>query len=213
MASAWSEADPAATPAPISARNIAALTANAIHSARRHRGAFDDGAGEHPSVPQHPAICHLVLSDAATQMGPVAATGSRAMEGLSIGALARATGTGVETIRYYERIGLLPAPARTAGNYRSYDAGQLGRLSFIRRARDLGFPLDRVRALLGLADERDRPCEAVDAIAREHLAEVERKIADLAALRDELTDLIGRCRHDTVADCRIIGTLAPLNPG
>ncbi|WP_043336387.1 MerR family transcriptional regulator [Belnapia moabensis] len=134
------------------------------------------------------------------------------MEGLSIGALARATGTQVETIRYYERIGLLPAPARTTGNYRSYDPAQLGRLSLIRRARDLGFPLDQVRTLLHLADERDRPCDAVDAIAREHLAEVERKIADLTALRDELTEVIGRCRQNTVADCRIIETLVPLTP-
>lgn len=131
------------------------------------------------------------------------------MAALSIGDLARATGTQVETIRYYERIGLLPEPARTNGNYRAYDAAQLGRLSFIRRARDLGFPLGQVRELLGLADERDRPCEAVDVIARQHLADVERKIADLTALRDELAELIGRCRHGTVAECRIIETLAP----
>jgi Cu(I)-responsive transcriptional regulator len=131
------------------------------------------------------------------------------MARLSIGNLAKATGTKVETIRYYERIGLLPAPGRTEGNYRSYDEGHLGRLSFIRRARDLGFPLDQVRDLLGLADQRDRSCEAVDVIARQHLAEVERKIADLTALRNELADVIGRCRHGTVAECRIIETLAP----
>jgi Cu(I)-responsive transcriptional regulator len=131
------------------------------------------------------------------------------MTALKIGDLARRTGTKVETIRYYERIGLLPAPGRTGGNYRAYDAAHLGRLSFIRRARDLGFPLDRIRELLGLADEPNRSCEAVDAIARQHLAEIERKIADLSALRDELTDVIGRCRHGTIADCRIIETLAP----
>ncbi|MEJ1979000.1 MAG: helix-turn-helix domain-containing protein [Acetobacteraceae bacterium] len=128
---------------------------------------------------------------------------------LAIGDLAKRTGTKVETIRYYERIGLLPKPARTEGNYRSYDNEHLGRLSFIRRARDLGFSLDQVRELLGLADQRDRSCEAVDVIARQHLAEVEHKIADLNALRDELADLIGRCRHGTVAECRIIETLAP----
>jgi Cu(I)-responsive transcriptional regulator len=131
------------------------------------------------------------------------------MDRLTIGDLAKATGTKVETIRYYERIGLLPAPARTAGNYRAYAAGHLGRLSFIRRARDLGFSLDQVRELLALADQRQRSCEAVDAIAREHLAEVERKIADLAALRRELSDIIGRCRQGTVAECRIIEALAP----
>jgi Cu(I)-responsive transcriptional regulator len=131
------------------------------------------------------------------------------MANLSIGELAKQTHTKVETIRYYERIGLLPDPVRTAGNYRSYDDVQLGRLSFVRRARDLGFSLDQVRELLDLADQRDRSCEAVDTIARQHLVEVERKIADLTALRDELADVIRRCRRGTVADCRIIGTLAP----
>jgi len=131
------------------------------------------------------------------------------MDRLTIGDLAKATDTKVETVRYYERIGLLPAPARTGGNYRSYAAEHLGRLSFIRRARDLGFSLDQVRELLDLADQRDRSCEAVDAIARQHLAEVERKIADLAALRRELSEVIGQCRHGTVAECRIIEALAP----
>jgi DNA-binding transcriptional MerR regulator len=95
-----------------------------------------------------------------------------ATEQLTIGALAKATDTKVETIRYYERIGLLPAPARSRGNYRSYSPKQLGRLSFIRRARDLGFSLRQVRELLSLSDQRRRCCEAVDAIAREHLTEV-----------------------------------------
>ncbi len=131
------------------------------------------------------------------------------MPGQTIGDLARRTGTKVETIRYYERIGLLPAPARTGGNYRAYDEGQVGRLSFIRRARDLGFPLDDVRELLSLSDRRDRSCAAVDVIARQHLAEVERKIADLTMLRDELAGIIGQCRQDTIADCRIIEALAP----
>lgn len=128
---------------------------------------------------------------------------------LSIGDLARRTGTKVETIRYYERIGLLTVPARTEGNYRSFDERSLRRLSFIRRARDLGFPLDQVRELLALADERERPCEAVDLIARQHLAEVERKIRDLGALREELAELIGRCHRGTVAECRIIEALGP----
>ncbi len=93
-----------------------------------------------------------------------------ARDKFSIGDLAKSTATKVETIRYYERIGLLPAPERTAGNYRSYSAAHLGRLSFIRRARDLGFSIEQVRDLLGLSDQRARSCEAVDAIAREHLA-------------------------------------------
>jgi Cu(I)-responsive transcriptional regulator len=128
---------------------------------------------------------------------------------LSIGDLARATGTKIETIRYYERTGLLPPPPRTGGNYRAYGAGHLARLSFVRRARSLGFSLEQVRALLDLAEQRERSCEAVDAIAREHLAEVERKLADLEALRRELASLIGQCRHGTVAECRILEALAP----
>jgi len=128
---------------------------------------------------------------------------------LSIGALSKATGTTVEAIRWYERVGVLPAPARAAGNYRAYGPAHLKRLSFVRRARDLGFTLDQVRELLRLADERDRPCDAVDRVAREHLEEVERKIADLEALRRELQDLIGQCRHGTVNECRIIEALSP----
>jgi len=127
----------------------------------------------------------------------------------TIGDLGKKTGTKVETIRYYERIGLLPAPARTSGNYRSYTPKHLGRLSFLRRARDLGFSLKQVRALLSLSDQRRRSCEAVDRIAREHLAEVDRKIADLTALRRELHRVISQCGHGTVEECRIIEALSP----
>jgi Cu(I)-responsive transcriptional regulator len=126
-----------------------------------------------------------------------------------IGDLSRATGTKIETIRFYEKKGLMPPPGRTAGNYRAYGSEHLNRLSFIRRSRDLGFSLDQVRALLDLADERDRPCDAIDAIAKEHLAEVDRKIADLHALRQELDRLIAQCGCGTVAECRIIEALSP----
>lgn len=128
---------------------------------------------------------------------------------LKIGDLSRATHTTVETIRYYEQIGLLPAPARTVGNYRAYEAGHLIRLSFIRRARDLGFTLDQVRDLLSLSDRKSESCESVDAIARAHLADVDRKIADLEALRTELDSYINQCSCGTIADCRIIEALAP----
>lgn len=127
----------------------------------------------------------------------------------AIGELGRLTDTKVETIRYYERIGLLPAPARTTGNYRAYGQEHLNRLSFIRRSRDLGFSLDQVRALLDLSDDRGRSCEAVDGVAKEHLAEVDRKIADLRALRRELASMIDQCRCGTIAECRIIETLSP----
>jgi Cu(I)-responsive transcriptional regulator len=128
---------------------------------------------------------------------------------LSIGELARATGTKVETIRYYERIGVLPPPARTGGNYRAYRRHHLERLSFIRRGRDLGFSLSEVRQLLRLSDQRDQSCAEVDRIARAHLATVQRKLADLAALDAELRQLIDQCRHGTVAECRIIDALSP----
>jgi Cu(I)-responsive transcriptional regulator len=126
-----------------------------------------------------------------------------------IGALAEATGTKVETIRYYERIGLLPEPGRTRSNYRSYSEVHLGRLSFIRRARDLGFTLEQIRALLELSESRNSDCGTVDAIAQDHLRDVERKIADLKALRRELRDLIGQCQKGAIAECRIIGSLSP----
>ena len=129
---------------------------------------------------------------------------------LTIGALAKKTDTKVETIRYYERIDLLSAPGRTSGNYRIYGAEHLGRLSFIRRARDLGFSIEQVRELLSLADQRNRSCAGVDAIARQHLAEVERKIADLIAMRRELSTIIDKCGRNVIADCRIIEALSPM---
>lgn len=128
----------------------------------------------------------------------------------TIGDLGKATGTKVETVRYYERIGLLPKPPRTGGNYRSYGQRELDRLSFIRRARDLGFSLDQVRALLDLSDHRERECATVDGLARAHLEEVERKIADLTALQRELTALIGSCQGGLVGECRIIEALGPV---
>lgn len=128
---------------------------------------------------------------------------------MKIGELASATGTKVETVRYYEKIGLLPPPARTSANYRAYGAEHLARLSFIRRARDLGFTLEAVRELLTLSDDKTQSCEAVDGIARVHLTEIDRKVRDLKALRSELSRVLGSCSHGTVADCKIIETLAP----
>ena len=128
---------------------------------------------------------------------------------LKIGDLAKATATKVPTIRYYEEIGLLPAPSRTEGNYRTYDVGTLRRLSFIRRSRDLGFSLDQVRELLSLADHKDWSCAAVEAIAREHRKAIERKIADLSALDHELARIIDKCGQGTVAECGILEALSP----
>ncbi len=129
---------------------------------------------------------------------------------LTIGHLARQTGTKVETIRFYEKSGLLPQPSRTEGNYRAYEQDHLNRLSFIRRARDLGFSLDQIREFLKLADDRSQSCAAVDAIAKEHRKEVERKIQDLIALKSELDRMIDQCGCGLVADCRIIESLSPM---
>lgn len=128
---------------------------------------------------------------------------------MNIGEVARAGDTNAETIRYYERIGLLPAPPRTAGNYRDYTTAHVSRLIFTRRARDLGFSIEQIRTLLDMADQKEQSCEAVDVVARQHLAEVKRKLADLSALRRELESMIGQCRHGTVAECRILEALAP----
>ena len=128
---------------------------------------------------------------------------------MKIGEIAAATGVHVETIRYYEREGLVPPPARTAANYRSYGEAHRKRLTFIRRARDLGFSLAQVRELLDLADDRDRPCAAVDELARKHRTKVRAKIAELTALRRELDNMIGQGRHGSISDCRIVDALAP----
>ena len=129
---------------------------------------------------------------------------------LTIGEMGKATNTKIETIRYYERIGLMPEPARTSSNYRDYGQAELGRLSFIRRSRDLGFSLDQVRALLGLSDDKNCDCAGIDRIANQHLLEVDRKIADLQALRRELKAVIDSYDGGTVAECRIIEALGPV---
>lgn len=128
---------------------------------------------------------------------------------MKIGEIAARTGLNVETVRYYEREGLVAPPIRTAANYRSYGEEHLKRLTFVRRARDLGFSLSQVRELLDLADDRDRPCGAVDALAREQRAKVSQKITELTALRRELDRLIGDCKRGRISDCLIIDALAP----
>jgi DNA-binding transcriptional MerR regulator len=126
---------------------------------------------------------------------------------LTIGALAKRTGTKVQTIRYYEDIGLMPSPERTEGGQRRYGAAALDRLAFIRHARDLGFGLDAIRELLDLSDRPDRPCSDVDEIARRHLEDVERRIARLEALRLELGRMLAECGAGRVSDCRVLEVL------
>lgn len=126
---------------------------------------------------------------------------------MKIGELSRATGTNIETIRYYERIGLLPAPARTDANYRSYGDAHRARLRFVRHSRELGFTIDEIRSLLDLSDHPERDCADADRIASAHLEQVEAKIAQLSALREELTRIVGRCRGGLAGDCRVIEAL------
>jgi len=126
---------------------------------------------------------------------------------ITIGRLSRATGVKLQTIRYYEAIGLLPQPPRSAGNQRRYGRMHVDRLMFIRHSRELGFQVDAIRELLELADHPERPCASADRIARQHLAQVERRMAALAALRAELQRIAARCRGGRAADCRVIDAL------
>lgn len=128
--------------------------------------------------------------------------------GLSIGNLARRTGCKVQTIRYYEQIGLMPEPGRTAGNQRFYGERHAERLAFIRHSRELGFPLEAIRELLQLSDDRNRSCERADRIARAHLLEVNLRIASLTALKGELERMVRQCVQGRIADCRVIEVLA-----
>jgi Cu(I)-responsive transcriptional regulator len=135
-------------------------------------------------------------------------------ERITIGDLAKRTGTKVVTVRYYEQIGLLPVPSRTAGNYRTYSNEHLRRLRFIRRCRDLGFTLDQIRDLLRLSSQKDEECGEVDRITAQHLIEVEQKISDLRRLAKELRRLNKSCQgNGIIADCRIIEALSPAREG
>lgn len=126
---------------------------------------------------------------------------------MRIGELARATGTNAETIRYYEREGILPAADRTHSNYRDYSADHLATLGFVRRARELGFSMAQVRQLLALSDHDDKPCEDVDRLVGQQLADVERKIADLSLLRAELSQMARSCNGERIGECRIVESL------
>lgn len=126
----------------------------------------------------------------------------------SIGEMARRCDTSVQTIRHYERLGLLAPPPRTAGNQRRYDKRELDRLRFIRHARELGFGIGDIRDLLRLAAHLDAPCDGADAIATNHLRGVESRIARLEDLRAALVRMVRDCRHGRIATCRIIEVLA-----
>ncbi|MDQ2067964.1 helix-turn-helix domain-containing protein [Xinfangfangia sp. CPCC 101601] len=126
---------------------------------------------------------------------------------LPIGKLSAATGVKVPTIRYYEQIGLLPEPGRSAGNQRLYGKSEQERLAFIRHARELGFPLEAIRELLSLSDDPSQPCAAADGIAKRQLQAVNARISRLTALRAELQRMVAQGAHGAISDCRVIETL------
>ncbi|MBR9973251.1 MerR family transcriptional regulator [Magnetospirillum sulfuroxidans] len=130
------------------------------------------------------------------------------MPAIAIGPLADETGIKIPTIRYYEEIGLLPSPPRSRGNRRLYPMAAIGRLRFIRHARDLGFDIDAIRQLLTLADQPDHSCAEADRLARIHLDDIESKIARLEALRDEVRHMVADCAQDRIRQCRVIEVLA-----
>lgn len=125
---------------------------------------------------------------------------------LSIGEVSRRSGVHVETIRYYERIGLLPRPPRTEGGHRLYPEGHLRRLVFIRRGRELGFTLDEIRTLLRLA-EGGFGCGEVRAAALAHLADIRRRIADLRRMERILAETAARCAGGDAPDCPVMEAL------
>ncbi len=128
-------------------------------------------------------------------------------EQLTIGRLAERSGVHLETVRYYERIGLMPEPRRTEGGHRVYGHEHLKRLGFIRRSRELGYSLQEIRSLLGLVDGGDYTCAEVRDMTLQHAAEVRRKIADLRRLERSLKEMAAQCSGDTVPKCPIIDVL------
>lgn len=129
----------------------------------------------------------------------------------SIGEASRIAACKVQTIRYYEQTGLMPEPFRTQGNQRRYDEASLRRLAFIRHSRALGFSIADIRELLSLTQTPEQTCQSADAIARKHLAAVEKRMQNLAALKGELTRMISQCAGGKVAECRILEVLSDHN--
>lgn len=132
---------------------------------------------------------------------------SEAMTKMTRGRLARRTGCNIETVRYYERIGLLPEPPRSQGGHRIYGETHLRRLRFIRRSRELGFSLEEIRGLLGLVDGGAYSCGEVKALTLDHVDDIRGKIADLRRMETVLEDMASRCEDGEVPDCPVIDAL------
>lgn len=130
----------------------------------------------------------------------------------SIGILSERSGVNVETIRYYEKIGVMPIPARSAAGYRVYDLDHLRRLHFVRRGRELGFSLDELRGLLHLVDGHAYTCGEVHELAIRHLADIRRKIRDLRRLEKVMSEMAAQCTRNKVPDCPIVDALFEMRP-
>ena len=130
------------------------------------------------------------------------------ISGVSIGEAARQSGVKVPTIRYYEQIGLLPAPLRMNNNRRLFEPADLRRLAFIRHSRELGFEIEAIRTLVSLQSDPHQSCGTADGIANARLSEVEQRIRSLTALKAELELMVEGCRHGRIAECRVIEVLA-----
>ena len=126
---------------------------------------------------------------------------------MKIGEVAERSGCHPETVRYYARIGLLPAPPRTAGGYRDYRPADADRLRFISRGRELGFSLEEIRSLLGLAEDDGLSCQDVDRLARGHLLDIRNRLNDLQRMASELERVIGSCSGGERGQCAILDTL------
>lgn len=140
---------------------------------------------------------------------PIVTTGSREIDKhmATIGRISDQTGVSVETIRYYEKKGLLPLPPRTAGGHRIYDVTSLARLQFIRRSRDLGFSLEDTRSLLAMADG-GFSCKQVHSLTIGHLHDVQHKIRDLKRLEKTLKRVADECSQGNTPDCPVIEALS-----
>ena len=126
----------------------------------------------------------------------------------TIGALSKYSGVNIETIRYYEKIKIMPSPPRSQGGYRLYNESHRRRLSFIRRSRELGFSLEEIRGLLTLVDDKSYTCAQVENITVNHLNTTRRKIADLQKLEAALDGMVSKCHGGHVPDCPVIDALS-----
>lgn len=125
----------------------------------------------------------------------------------SIGVLSRYSGVNIETVRYYEKIGIMPPPPRSAGGYRQYEDSHRRRLSFIRRSRELGFSLKEIRGLLALVDDKSYTCARIHDLTLDQLENIRRKISDLQKLETVLADMAAECSGGLVPDCPVIDAL------